>query len=79
MRHEDEKYQNSLEVYVQFLQVLHGYVCISVWLLVMQYESCLLDFKEGHKAYEQAKTSGYSTTEIRKDIASMETEKEQVN
>lgn len=39
---------------------------------------CIEDFKECHKLSEQAKNSGFSTVEIKKDIASMEQEKEQV-
>ena len=45
---------------------------------LVQYEACIEDFKESHKLSEQAKSSGFSTVEIKKDIASMEAEKEQV-
>ncbi len=36
------------------------------------------DFKEVHKEYEQLRNSGYNTTDIKKDITSMEEEKEQL-
>ena len=36
-------------------------------------------FKELHKQAETLKNSGFSTTEIRKDISNMEDEKEQLH
>ncbi|XP_009002854.1 intraflagellar transport protein 81 homolog isoform X2 [Callithrix jacchus] len=43
-----------------------------------QYEELMETFKTLHKEYEQLKTSGYSTAEIRKDISAMEEEKDQL-
>lgn len=36
------------------------------------------EFKEIHKQSEMLKTSGFNTSDIKKDIASMEDEKEQL-
>ncbi|XP_013415931.1 intraflagellar transport protein 81 homolog [Lingula anatina] len=47
--------------------------------LYQQYEMYIEEFKELHKQMEQLKNSGFSTQEIRKDIANMEEEKEQLN
>ncbi|XP_071480218.1 intraflagellar transport protein 81 homolog, partial [Diadema antillarum] len=43
-----------------------------------QYEGLIEAFTELHKTTESLKTSGFSTTEIRKDISQMEDEKDQV-
>ncbi|XP_032157207.1 intraflagellar transport protein 81 homolog isoform X2 [Sapajus apella] len=43
-----------------------------------QYEELMETFKTLHKEYEQLKTSGFSTAEIRKDISAMEEEKDQL-
>lgn len=43
-----------------------------------QYEELMEQFKELHKQFDQLKNSGFSTSEIRKDIANMEEEKEQL-
>ncbi|KAL0610799.1 Intraflagellar transport protein 81-like protein [Plecturocebus cupreus] len=43
-----------------------------------QYEELMEAFKTLHKEYEQLKTSGFSTAEIRKDISAMEEEKNQL-
>ncbi|XP_063502804.1 intraflagellar transport protein 81 homolog isoform X7 [Pongo pygmaeus] len=43
-----------------------------------QYEELMEAFKTLHKEYEQLKTSGFSTAEIRKDISAMEEEKDQL-
>ncbi|XP_072180227.1 intraflagellar transport protein 81 homolog [Diadema setosum] len=43
-----------------------------------QYEGLIESFTELHKTTESLKTSGFSTTEIRKDISQMEDEKDQV-
>lgn len=44
-----------------------------------QYEGLVDGFKELHKTSESLKTSGFSTTEIRKDISQMEDEKDQLS
>lgn len=44
-----------------------------------QYEEMVNQFKELHKESVTLKTSGFSTTEIRKDISQMEEEKDQLN
>ncbi|XP_067948195.1 intraflagellar transport protein 81 homolog [Watersipora subatra] len=46
--------------------------------LFNQYTACIEEFKEAHKQSEDARNSGFSTVEIKKDIASMEAEKEQI-
>ncbi|XP_059177446.1 intraflagellar transport protein 81 homolog [Physella acuta] len=46
--------------------------------IYMQYEELMEQFKELHKQFDQLKNSGFSTSEIRKDIANMEEEKEQL-
>uniref|UniRef100_X1Z4C8 Intraflagellar transport protein 81 homolog n=1 Tax=Capitella teleta TaxID=283909 RepID=X1Z4C8_CAPTE len=46
--------------------------------LFLQYESLMGEFKEIHKQSEMLKTSGFNTSDIKKDIASMEDEKEQL-
>ncbi|NXA03952.1 IFT81 protein, partial [Sapayoa aenigma] len=43
-----------------------------------QYEELMEAFKNLHKEYEQLKTSGLSTAEIRRDISAMEEEKDQL-
>ncbi|KAM7017665.1 intraflagellar transport protein 81 homolog [Tautogolabrus adspersus] len=43
-----------------------------------QYEELVEGFKTYHKECEQLRTSGFSTAEIRKDIGSMEEEKDQL-
>ncbi|KAL7986646.1 hypothetical protein Chor_012929, partial [Crotalus horridus] len=43
-----------------------------------QYEELMEAFKSLHKECEQLKTSGFSTTEIRRDITAMEEEKDQL-
>lgn len=45
---------------------------------VLQYETCIKSFTEIHKEYVTTKESGFSTTDVKKDIASMEDEKEQL-
>lgn len=47
--------------------------------LYQQYEELMETFKDLHKQSEDLKKSGFNTTEIRKDIANMEEEKEQLN
>ena len=44
----------------------------------LQYEGMMGEFKEIHKQSEMLKTSGFNTSDIKKDIASMEDEKEQL-
>ena len=46
---------------------------------LLQYEELMEAFKELHKQAETLKNSGFSTTEIRKDISNMEDEKEQLH
>ncbi|XP_064639360.1 intraflagellar transport protein 81 homolog [Lineus longissimus] len=47
--------------------------------LYAQYDELVEQFKELHKSHEQLKHSGFTTTDIRRDISSMEDEKEQLN
>ena len=42
----------------------------------MQYDSLIEEFKSVHKEMEAVKNSGYSTSELRKDIEEMEKEKD---
>ncbi len=46
--------------------------------LIVTHEDLLEQFKELHKTVEQQRTSKFSVAEVRKDIASMEEEKEQL-
>ena len=43
-----------------------------------QYETLITEFKEVHRESEQLRQSGYNTAGIKKDISSMEDEKEQL-
>ncbi|XP_015917332.1 intraflagellar transport protein 81 homolog isoform X2 [Parasteatoda tepidariorum] len=43
-----------------------------------QYENVIEEFKEIHKQYENLKSSGFSTQEIRKDLEHMEEERDQL-
>ncbi len=45
---------------------------------MFQYSQLIDEFKEIHKEAEALKTSGFNTADIKKDIASMEDEKEQL-
>ena len=45
---------------------------------LLQYEEAMDQFKDLHKQAEGLKSSGFSTTEIKKDISNMEDEKEQL-
>ena len=45
---------------------------------VFQYDVLICEFKEIHKQSELLRQSGYNTADIKKDIASMEDEKEQL-
>lgn len=45
---------------------------------LFQYDALMADFKESHKSSETLKNSGFNTTDIKKDIASMEEEREQL-
>lgn len=47
-------------------------------MTALQYESCIKSFTEIHKEYVTTKESGFSTADVKKDIASMEDEKEQL-
>ena len=38
----------------------------------------MVEFKESHKTHEALKNSGFNTTDIKKDISSMEEEREQL-
>ena len=44
----------------------------------MQYESLMAEFKDTHKQMETLKSSGFNTGDIKKDIGSMEEEKDQL-
>ena len=44
----------------------------------IQYESLIEEFKENHKQLEQLKGSGFNTADIKRDISSMEEEKDQL-
>ena len=46
--------------------------------LFQQYEHNIEDFKEIHKQLEMVRNSGFNTAEIKKDIASMEDERDQL-
>jgi len=46
--------------------------------LLQQYEILIDEFKDVHKTHETLKNSGFNTADIKKDIASMEEEKEQL-
>jgi intraflagellar transport protein 81 len=46
--------------------------------LYAQYEQLLLSFKESHRQMTTLKASSFNTTDIKKDIASMEDEKDQL-
>ncbi|XP_025079923.1 intraflagellar transport protein 81 homolog [Pomacea canaliculata] len=46
--------------------------------IYLQYEEMMDQFKDVHKQASQLHNSGFNTTEIRKDIANMEEEKEQL-
>ena len=43
---------------------------------LLQYDSLIEEFKSVHKEMEAVKNSGYSTSELRKDIEEMEKEKD---
>jgi intraflagellar transport protein 81 len=47
--------------------------------IFFQYDELVEQFKELHKSHEQLKNSGFTTADIRRDISSMEDEKEQLN
>ncbi|XP_020492080.2 intraflagellar transport protein 81 homolog [Labrus bergylta] len=66
------RYLVKLEVPAEFLQddVIND--------TYHQYEELVEGFKTYHKECEQLRTSGFSTAEIRKDIGSMEEEKDQL-
>jgi len=50
------------------------YVVVVVW----KYEQLLQSFKENHKQLMSLKASSFNTADIRKDISSMEDEKDQL-
>jgi len=50
-------------------------ICVT-WFF--QYETLITEFKEVHRESEQLRQSGYNTAGIKKDISSMEDEKEQL-
>ena len=47
-------------------------------ITLFQYSQLIDEFKEMHKEAEALKTSGFNTADIKKDITSMEDEKEQL-
>ena len=49
------------------------YICL---FSVSQYERLIGDFKTVHKESEMLKNSGYSTSELRADLETMEREKD---
>ena len=49
-----------------------------LWHMYFQYETLITEFKEVHRESEQLRQSGYNTAGIKKDISSMEDEKEQL-
>lgn len=48
----------------------------SLCLILFQYEKLIEDFKVVHKGSEMLRNSGYSTSELRADIDTMEREKD---
>jgi len=51
---------------------------LSMATVVWQYEQLLQTFKESHKQLVSLKASSFNTADIRKDISSMEDEKDQL-
>ena len=49
---------------------------IALSVLIIQYEQLIDDFKLVHREVETLRNSGFSTGDIKKDITSMEEEKE---
>lgn len=49
---------------------------IILWQILFQYEKLIEDFKVVHKGSEMLRSSGYSTSELRADIDTMEREKD---
>ena len=52
--------------------------CAEFYLPRLQYETLMGEFKETHKQMETLKSSGFNTGDIKKDIGSMEEEKDQL-
>ncbi|TNN13981.1 Intraflagellar transport protein 81 [Schistosoma japonicum] len=46
--------------------------------LYQQYENAVRNFKESHKMFERVKSSGLTTAEVKKDISTMQEEKDQL-
>ena len=53
-----------------------GISSMSTCQQLLQYDSLIEEFKSVHKEMEAVKNSGYSTSELRKDIEEMEKEKD---